>query len=488
MNSSAAVATTTDDTNDLSWRVRIMFAFGQIPEGVQSTSFGFFLLFFYNQVLGLSGSLASAAIVIATVVDAIIDPIVGSWSDSTRSRWGRRHPFMYAAALPFGLCFYLLFAPPEGLSSAGAFLWLVSFSILTRATQSFYSIPHTAMTAELSTNYDQRTLLSALRSLAGSVGTMMVFMIGFQLFFKATAEYPVGQLNPHAYPLFAATFAVVLVLGVWVSAYGTHSQIPKLPQAPPDAHRFSFLQVFREASQAFTLRSFQVIVLTAVLWGVTMGMVTTLSIYLATLYFQFSIALVGLSYPASVIGGFIGASLATPLSKIFKEKKTLLLGGLAWYAIWNTSPITLSLLGLFPAPGNISVFYLVAAANAICSMGIGVLGVMLGAMVADITDQHEEAHGTRNEGIYFAALSFAAKAIGGLGIIVSGVIVDLAGIAKNTTVATIKPESLHTLAMAMGPGVLVLIGITIFAASFYRLTRVEHTRIRAAIEAARLAH
>ena len=176
------------------------------------------------------------------------------------------------------------------------------------------------------------------------------------------------------------------------------------------------------------------------------------------------------------------------MSKIFKEKKTLLLGGLAWYAIWNTSPITLSLLGLFPEPGNISVFYLVAAANAICSMGIGVLGVMLGAMVADITDQHEEAHGTRNEGIYFAALSFAAKAIGGLGIIVSGVIVDLAGIAKNTTVATIKPESLHTLAMAMGPGVLVLIGITIFAASFYRLTRVEHTRIRAAIEAARLAH
>ena len=57
---------------------------------------------------------------------------------------------MYGSALPFGICFYLLFAPPAGLSEIGVFLWLITFSTLTRATQSFYSIPHTAMTAELS--------------------------------------------------------------------------------------------------------------------------------------------------------------------------------------------------------------------------------------------------------------------------------------------------------------------------------------------------
>ena len=474
--------------SDLSWRVRIMFAFGQVPEGVQSTAFGFFLLFFYNQVLGLSGSLASLAIVVALVLDAVIDPVVGSWSDRTRGRWGRRHPFMYAAALPFGVCFYLLFAPPADLNTYGVFLWLVTFSILTRATQSFYSIPHTAMTAELSTSYDERTLLSALRSLFGSIGTLMVFLIGLQIYFKASAQYPNGQLNPHAYPLFAATFAAVLVIGIWISAAGTHSQIPKLPQAGSSTTRFSLGQVLRESLEAFALRSFRVIVATAVLWGMTMGMVTTLSIYLGTLYFQFSLQLIGWSFPASVIGGFIGASLATPLAKIVPEKKTLLIGGLAWYAIWNTSPIILSLLGLFPRPGDMTAFYLVMSANAICSMGIGVLGVMLGSMVADITDEHEALHGNRHEGIYFAALSFAAKAIGGFGIVISGVIVDLAGIAKSTTVATIAPASLHTLAMAMGPGVLVMIAITIGAASFYKLTRLEHARLRARIEAARLAN
>ncbi len=157
------------------------------------------------------------------------------------------------------------------------------------------------------------------------------------------------------------------------------------------------------------------------------------------------------------------------------------MAGLVWYAVWNTMPIILSLLGLFPKPGNPLLFYLVMTSNAICAMGIGVLTVMIGSMIADITDQHEAKHGSRSEGIYFAASSFAAKAIGGFGIVISGVVVDLAGIQRSATVETIDPESLRTLALAMGPGVLVLIGITVVAASFYDLSKVEHERIRGVI-------
>jgi len=316
------------------------------------------------------------------------------------------------------------------------------------------------------------------------VGTLMVFLIGLQIYFGSTPEYPNGQLNPDAYPRFAGTFALVLTVGIWISAYGTHSQIPQLPQATATSKRFSLWQVAREAGHAFALRSFQVIVLTAVLWGMTMGMVSALSIYLGTLYFQFSLELIGLSFPASIVGSFIGAGLATRLGRIFREKKTLLIGGLIWYGIWNTLPIIMSLLGLFPKPGNPLLFYLVMTSNAISAMGIGVLSVMIGSMIADITDQHEEIHGSRNEGIYFAAVSFAAKAIGGFGIVISGVIVDIAGIQRNATAATIDPDALRTLAIAMGPGVLIMIGITVTSASFYRLTRKEHGRILAVIERA----
>ncbi len=466
---------------DATWRVRLAFAFGQIPEGVQSTAFGFFLLFFYNQVLGVSGFMASTAIVVALVVDAVVDPIVGSLSDRSQSRWGRRHPYMYGAAIPFALCFYLLFAPPAGLSEFGLFLWLLSFSILTRITQSFYSIPHTALTAELATGYDERTMLSALRSLFGSVGTLLVFLLGLQGYFRGTELHPNGQLNPAAYPEFGAAFAIIIVVGVWITALGTHDQIPKLPRARATTERFRVLDVLKEAGQAFALRPFRVMVTTSVLWGMTMGMVTALSLYLGTLYFQFTIVQISWSFPASVAGGFIGAALATPLARVFQEKRTLLMAGLAWYAVWNTSPILLSLIGFFPEPGDVRGFYMVLTANAICALGIGVLGVMIGSMVSDITDQHEEVHGSRNEGIYFAALSFAAKAVGGFGIVISGVVVDLAGITRGATAATVNPESLSFLGLAMGPGVLLMIGVTVYVASFYGISRTEHGRIRGAI-------
>ncbi|MBO6597109.1 MAG: MFS transporter [Pseudomonadales bacterium] len=457
-----------------------MFALGQIPEGIQSTSFAFFLLFFYNQVLGLSGFLSSLAIVLALIVDAVSDPVIGSWSDGYRHKWGRRHPFMYVAALPFAVSFYFLFAPPKGLSEIQIFGWLLIFAVLTRTTQSVYSVPHTSLTAELSDDYHERTLLSALRSILQSCGTLMVFLIGFQVFFGATPEYPNGQLNPDAYPRFAALFSLLIFIGVLLTAAGTHSHIPHLPQATPDS-RFRFSQVVQEALMAFSFRSFRTVVVTAVLFGMTMGMVSALSIYLGTLYFQFSLELIGLSFPASILGSFMGAGLATPLGRMFKEKKNLLIAGLLWYGFWNTLPIILSLLGYFPEPGNPWLFYMVMTANAISAMGIGLLTVMIGSMIADITDQHEAKYGSRNEGIYFAASSFAAKAISGFGIIISGVVVDIAGIQRSATVETVDPDSLMTLAIAMGPGVLILIGMTAFASSFYDLSKAEHERIQAAI-------
>ena len=104
----------------LSWRVRLTYGAGQLPEGVKTAAFGFFLLFYYNQVLGLPGTLSGAALMIALLFDAVTDPLAGSLSDATRSRYGRRHPWMVAAALPLGLATFALFSPPDGLSTWGS--------------------------------------------------------------------------------------------------------------------------------------------------------------------------------------------------------------------------------------------------------------------------------------------------------------------------------------------------------------------------------
>ena len=81
--------------------------------------------------------------------DAISDPVVGSWSDNFRSRWGRRHPLLVAGALPTTVLFLALFAPPQGMSEMGIFAWLLGVSILLRTTLTVYFVPYTAMGAEL---------------------------------------------------------------------------------------------------------------------------------------------------------------------------------------------------------------------------------------------------------------------------------------------------------------------------------------------------
>ena len=96
--------------------VRLAFGLGQMAEGIKGFSFSLFALFYYNSVLGLSASLAGAAMGIALLVDAVTDPLAGSISDRWRSKWGRRHPFMVLSALPLGLSFWGLFSPPQGLS------------------------------------------------------------------------------------------------------------------------------------------------------------------------------------------------------------------------------------------------------------------------------------------------------------------------------------------------------------------------------------
>ena len=107
----------------LSTSSKLSFGIGSAAEGVKNVAFSLFLLFFYVQVHGLSASLAGMALFIALCFDAISDPVAGYISDSWRSRWGRRHPFMYAAAIPLGIAFYFVFTPPEDLGQWALFAW-----------------------------------------------------------------------------------------------------------------------------------------------------------------------------------------------------------------------------------------------------------------------------------------------------------------------------------------------------------------------------
>jgi len=115
----------TDSSATLSLATRLSYGVGQLSDGIKQSAFSTFLFFYYNQVLGLSGSLAGLAALLALVVDAVTDPMVGQASDRLNSRWGRRHPFMLLGAVPFGFAMAALFSPPQNLGDLGLFAWML---------------------------------------------------------------------------------------------------------------------------------------------------------------------------------------------------------------------------------------------------------------------------------------------------------------------------------------------------------------------------
>ena len=158
------------------------YGFGSISVGIKNNLLGTWLLIYYNQVLGLDAILVSSAIAIALVVDAISDPFVGIWSDRVRTKWGRRHPFMYASIIPFSLCYYLILQDPGDISDGEMFTRLLVLMILMRIAMTFYEVPRAALVPELSKDYDQRNNFSGVGMALGWLGGAGISFIHMEFF------------------------------------------------------------------------------------------------------------------------------------------------------------------------------------------------------------------------------------------------------------------------------------------------------------------
>ena len=185
--------------------------------------FTFFLLFFYTNIAGLEPALAGLAILIALCVDAITDPLMGTISDRTNSRWGRRHPYMFISFVPISIGYILLFLPNPSwdVTQTGLFLWMVSFAILTRVGMTLFDIPHRGLGAELSKDYEERVSIMSWRELFGWLAGLTNAFLGYFVFLRSTSDYERGMLNPDAYLPFAAAGAVIIIFSILFSSSTT---------------------------------------------------------------------------------------------------------------------------------------------------------------------------------------------------------------------------------------------------------------------------
>ena len=467
---------------------KLAFGIGQVAEGVKNTAFSTFVLIYYNQVLGLSGTLAGIAIMVALCFDAATDPLAGSLSDNWRGRWGRRHPFMYASAVPLAVCFYFLFAPPTGLGETGLFLWLTAFAVLTRGAMTLYHVPHLALGAELSDDYEERTSIVSYRTIFGVLGNAATILVAFSLFFIDTPELR-GNLVGEAYPPFAATFAVVMVVTILGSALGTHDQIPHLKQTAAGPTAATGLagvlgQVVGDLRAALRNVSFRWLFSGVIIVFVMVGVQSALGLYMGNYFWNLASAELRWIVLAAPVGIMFGAPFTRLINRRFDKKPSVVLGT-AWYAFFALSPPTLRLLGWFPENGDPVLVPLLVAMTIVGGMGVVQALVSAGSMMADIADEHEFESGRRQEGIFFGALSFSGKAASGLGNLVGGFGLDLIAFPERAIPGEVPAAVVDRLGLLYGPLVMVFAVVAVWCYSHYRLTRKRHEEILAALAARR---
>ncbi|MBC2777624.1 MFS transporter [Parasphingopyxis marina] len=453
---------------------KLAYGFGAIAYGVKDNGFNYFLLLFYAQVIGLDARLVSLAILIALIADAISDPVVGYWSDNFRSRWGRRHPFMYAAAIPVAVSYYFLWNPPVGWSSQALFWYVLLLAILIRTFITFYETPSTALAPELTENYDERSSLLSFRYYFAWTGGNAMSVINFALIFPAfvTAAIANGSFNRDAYALYGLLSAILIFAAIMVSTLGTHSRIPHLKQPPPK-RRLTLGTIFREIGETFASRSFIALFIASIFGFVATGLNAGLAFYFTTYFWGFSPQQIGVVTLCVFISAVLGAVLAPVISRKFGKKRGAITIGLIAF-IGSPTPIFLRLMDVLPGNESPFIFWFIVLTTTI-DIGLVICYQILAAsMVADLVEQAELRTGRRSEGMFYAAYTFMRKCGIGIGIVIAGFVISAVGLAAGAQQGEASDETLWLLGAVYAPAVLALWLTMIAIISQYRIDRTEH--------------
>jgi Na+/melibiose symporter-like transporter len=455
----------------LTTRTSALYGLGGLAWASKVQLFGFLLLF-YNQLVGLDARLVSLAISISILVDAFWDPVVGQISDSTRSRLGRRHPYIYGAAVPTAVCFSLLFMPPHGWSQMGLFAWLLGFVVASRMFDSLQEIPASALMPELTRDYNRRTALQSWRYFFGTVcgGAVAVFL-GYGVFLRSTKAEPFGQLRLAGYAPYAASIAVIGAATVIVSALATQRFALHMHQPP--ARRPRLAEVMREMGTALSNRNFLSLAASALIFGVSVGLTQGLLSYFYTYFWELpssTLLIIRLSaLPAGVVGALIAPFAARSLGK----KRTCLT--VFFLAVFSTTvPLGARLLGIMPPNGS-PMLVAILIADTMATAVLATVGfVVVISMLADVVEENQVRTGQRNEGLLFAAESLLRKVSTSFAALIPGLILAFVRFPAHARPGHVPHEVLTHLAQIYLP---ITTGLTLCstgALSFYRIDRARH--------------
>lgn len=461
----------------MTFATKLAYGLGDLGPAITANLLAFFLLFFFTNVAGLNPALAGSILLIGKVWDAVNDPIVGFLSDRTRSPWGRRLPWMFWGAIPFGLFFFLQwlvpqFSPDPTLNQWGLFVYYVVVAVLFNTAYTMVNLPYTALTAELTQDYHERTSLSSFRftfSIGGSIFSLILAQAIFALL-KPAQTNTACDSNTLPYVVLGGVSALLSILPTYFCMAGIRQRVLASEQRRVEDHPHEQpIPLVEQVRIAFSNRPFLYVI--GIYFCSWLAVQVTASIipYFVVNWMQLSeaafiqvtIAVQGTALVMLFVWSYVSRRLG---------KKAVYFMGMG---IWIIAQAGL----FFLQPQTIGLMYALAV---MAGVGVSTAYLIPWSMVPDVIELDELQTGQRREGVFYAFMVLLQKLGLAVGLFLLGQGLAWAGFREKVPCQPLpqQPDSaLMAIRIAIGPLPTICLVIGLVLAYFYPITRAVHDEI-----------
>ncbi len=392
----------------LTGRDKWVYGSGDLGFSLTNTILNVYLALFLTDVVGLTPAVAALAFFIGSTWDYINDPIIGYLSDRTRSRWGRRRPFLLFGALPMAAAFCMLWwrPPLEGVPALAAYYSIMYALFDTAAT--FVYMPYYALTPELTDDYDERTGLTSRRMFFSILGSLIAFTLPLAVVDGFRPEHAARVF------LMGGIFGLISALPLFVVFRGTRERPEFMAKQPVASLRKSLAVAGKNRPFVFGLVMF-------LFNGVTMSIIQVVLLY----YIKYVVV----REPQSdliMATIFVVAMLALPLwERISRRlnKRSAYISGISFLAV-----VLLVLSSLTPQTDLALIMVLCVLAG----IGVSAMHVMPWAIIPDAIEYGELQSGEREEGMFYSLITLAQKIASSIAVPLALLVLQISGYVPNS--------------------------------------------------------
>jgi GPH family glycoside/pentoside/hexuronide:cation symporter len=434
---------------------KLIYGAGDIGFSLTGTIIGAYFAIFLTDVVGIAPKIAAVAIFIGRTWDYVNDPLFGYLTDRTRTRWGRRRPFLLFGALPFALIFTLMWWRPPWHGDWALAIYYAVIYVLYDAAATLAYMPYYALTPELAPDYDERTALTSARMFFSILGGLIAFTVPLLLIGKLIPE------NASRVFMMGAIFGLVSALPLWLVFFGTRERSDYMQKAQPSL-RQSLRAAWGNRPFIFGLMIF-------LFTWVCMDLMQTI------LLFFIKYGLKRESQSDLILATiFVTAIAFLPFWSWVSKRLNKRLAYIAGIAFWAV--VQLVLITFTPA----TPLGLLIPLCVLAGIGVSAAHVLPWSIIPDAIEYGELKTGERHEGMFYSLITLAQKVASSVAIPLALLVLDASGYIPNS--ASQPSSAVLGIRLVTGPIPAVLLCLGILFAAIYPLGRERYVQIARELE------